>query len=565
MEAVNEMEEIKEMEEVNEMEAVNEIKARKNEINRKSYEKQKIKIARVRILKRIANGGNVEDNTINDPIYEWTDEERHILKSARKDKESLYYVDTRTEEFIEDFSPNVSLLSKGNYKLHKEDQQSEGYLSTKNKTTNLMLSFKDCEMEFHRFVKEKLILKSDNKGDIQRKLIIKSYTNRLQMLLDIYGTDNVLELYQNPERLHNKLITSHLSLASVKDYISVLMTLYNKKAKVLRKNGSYVDLHEIVHEDQINKKIRPYVRSGILLSKATETYRHLIESYYSWIDIKKLPMMLSSLPDTELKNLRDKVIVNFYIKESVLRDNLGSVRVIYEDDTQYDRDVLLNDVKTNVIDLQTGILTIKDFKTNDTKEKLLIYVSKETIEMVNKYLHLTHTQTKKKPEYLITKNDGTMYLDGKISGYIRDIFNKYTGVDDFSINTLRHSVATFHNDFSPPSIKNYIANRLQHTEKQHIQYIRASDKVKKLPLVENFKETETVKEFKYLGERCAVRFTRQNEKTKKYYIELGEIVLSDDSAYIYRILFNNKDTEDSVSFDDIRNPYTVNKAVITIM
>jgi hypothetical protein len=76
-----------------------------------------------------------------------------------------------------------------------------------------------------------------------------------------------------------------------------------------------------------------------------------------------------------------------------------------------------------------------------------------------------------------------------------------------------------------------------------------------------------VKEFKYLGERCAVRFTRQNEKTKKYYIELGEIVLSDDSAYMYRILFNNKDTEEShsVSFDDIRNPYTVNKAVITIM
>jgi hypothetical protein len=349
----NEMEEANN---ANEMEEANEIKARKNEINRKSYEKQKIKIARVRILKRIANGGNVEDNTINDPIYEWTDEERHILKSARKDNKSLYYVDTRTEEFIEDFSPNVSLLSKGNYKLHKEDQQSEGYLSTKNKTTNLMLSFKDCEMEFHRFVNEKLILKSDNKGDIQRKLIIKSYTNRLQMLLDIYGTDNVLELYQNPERLHNKLITSHLSLASVKDYISVLMTLFNKKAKVLR-NGSYVDLDEIIHEDQINKKIRPYVKSGILLSKATETYRHLIESYYSWIDIKKLPMMLSILPDTELKNLRDKVIVNFYIKESVLRDNLGSVRVIYEDDTQYDRDVLLNDVKTNDIDKQVFLLS----------------------------------------------------------------------------------------------------------------------------------------------------------------------------------------------------------------
>jgi hypothetical protein len=552
----------------NELKA-NELKAHKNEINKKSYEKQKIKIARVRILKRIANGSNVDEKTINNPIFEWTDEEKLILESARKNNKSLYYVEKRSEEFIKEFSSNVSLLSKGNYKLHKEDMQSEGYLFTKNNTNNLLLSFEDCENEFHRFVNvEKTILMNKKKGDIQRKLIIKSYTNRLQMLLDIYGTDNVLELYQNPERLHNKLVTSHLLLASVKDYISVLMTLYIKKAKVLR-NGSYVELNTIIHKDQINHKIRPYVKSGILLSKANETYRHFIEPYYSWVDIKKLPLMLSILPDTELKYLRDKVLVNFYIKESVLRDNLGSVRVIYESDTQRDRDVLLKDVKTNVLDLRTCILTIKDFKTNNTNDELLIHVSKETIDIVNKYLDLTYTKTKTKPKYLITKNDGTMYLDGKISGYIRDMFNKYTGVHDFSINTLRHSVATFHNDCSPLSIKSYVSYLLQHTEKQHIQYIRASDKVKKLPLVESFKETEPVKKFKYLGERCAVRFTRKKEKPNKY-IELGEIVLSAKSTETYRIVFNNKNTEEThfVSFNNIDDPITVgtnNIPVITIM
>lgn len=534
----------------------NALKNTKNETNRKSYEKQKIKIARVRILKRIANGSNVDDKTINDPKYEWTDEEKRILETGRKDNTSLYYVEQRSEEFIKEFSPNISLLSKGNYELLFEDVTSQSYLITKKQTENLMLSLKDCVKDFDKFVNiEKKILKNENKGDIQRKLIITTYTNRLQMLLDIYGTDNVLELYRNPERLHNKLLTSHLSIASVKDYVSVLITLYKFNADVALSDGTLSNLLEVIHKGQIyeKKKLRAFVKSGICLSKNNEEYRRNIDSYYSWDDIKKLPIMLSMLPDTNLKNLRDKVIVNFYIRESVLRDNLGSVKVIYKNDPR--RNALLNDVKTNVLDLQTGILTIKDFKTNDSHVPLPIHVSKETIDLVKNYLDLTKTKTKIKPDYLITKNDGTMYLNGKLSGYIRDMFNKYTGVHDFSINTLRHSVATFHRSNSPIRIRNFLSRLLQHTERQHIQYTRSSEQVDTLPLVEHFKETEPAKIHKYLGERCAVILNKE--------VYLGEIVLSDGQD-TYRVLFYDKEIKEAnnnITFNNIPN----NNPVIVLM
>ena len=522
-----------------------ELRAYNSQKSRESYERRKQKIANQRALKRVMKAtlsSKKCKEMINDDERGWTDKEKSMLNTACKKIDEILRVDEVPEEDVPIISENVSKLSKGFYQLYPKDQTSEAYMSTLNKSKNLSLSLIDCQNAFDYLFDNDLLMRNDRpKSEQQKKINLDYYKSKLNVVFKIYGTDNLLELYQNPENLHNKLVTSHLSMGAVKEYVSVLISLY--KRSIIVDNSVFPDLTQIVHKDQLNK-IREFMKKGIELSKANETFKFNTEAYYSWDDIKLILELIKMniKKDNNLINFRDQLILQFYIKESVLRDNLGNVQIIYSRKDQY----IPSDPTENLYFINEDVLIFKDFKTNNVFEPLTVYISTDTKMLINQYFSEYKKVFKKDPKYLITKNDGDIYKKGKLSKYIKTIFEKYTGSTDFSINDLRHSMATFHR-YSSLEVKNYLAKMMQHSWNQHLKYERHSNVTLPFPNIkeEVFNALKIKKEpdFPLLNETC-LYITNDNLQSEKMELSVGTIRKNNDISTkkykIYKIEPNNK-------------------------
>ena len=338
--------------------------------------------------------------------------------------------------------------------------------------------------------------------------------------MNVYGTDDLLHLYTNPERFLNKMMTSHISVGSIKGYVSLLLTIYKHSD-----DTSPMDIKQLIDTKQINK-LSNHVKQGIQLSKEEELLRLEHEPYYLWSDIKRVVKLVNNHSGKNtIEGLRDRVIINMYVKESVFRDNLGSVFVGVKPQTKED--------KRNYLNIQTGKLTLKDFKTSQYFKggSVHTFISAETLLLIRTYLYEMEKATQKTSEYLIMKNDGTPYKDGKLSNYIISMFEKYAGVRNFSINDLRHSVATHHMN-SPTRIKTMVSFYLHHSFEQHLMYERHSKNTLSFPAL----SIDDPNEDEYIGER--VSFITNNPSGKTI-VAVGTIV-SKKTNGVYTIKFNNR-------------------------
>lgn len=511
-------------------EQIKEYNARRS---RMSYEKNKQLISNRRIMKNVMKGTMSAERCqqLIQSDRNWTAEQLQMLQAAHAKYAQMKLVHDVPQKDFQRISSLVSKESKGFFQLEPKDENSEAFVITKQNSKNKRVSLQDCHQAYTYLYNHNLLMKSDRpKSDQQQLISLQRYQSRFSTLFSVYGTDNLLDMYQNPERVHNKLVTSHLSMGSVKEYLSVLISLYRRSPLIDR--DIFPDLSRIVHKDQI-QKLGKFMKNGIKLSKATDTFKFYTEAYYDWTDIKLILKLVKTnhKQTARFSNLRDQLILQFYIKESVLRDNLGNVKVVYDSTREQ---YVPTDPVENVFFVNEGTLLFRDFKTNNVYDPLLVHISKETQQIVDSYFAEYRTLFNSDPPFLITKNDGQEYTKGKLSRYINHMFQRQAGVSDFSINDLRHSMATFHR-YSPVAVKNYIAKMMQHSFGQHLLYERHNQNISqfaeltedKKVYFENIKRQQTLP---LLDETCLFvsNFT-ENTNTPQV-LKMGTLKQNEDGA-----------------------------------
>ena len=458
---------------------------RHNEQSRASYERNQLQISRNRILQRVRRGSVVRKSTIDDPKYEWTEEELGMLRKPYENLEKKVYVPQRSNQFMERNKDRLRVRTDGFVDFMTENSTSQSHLYAKNKSTGKRINERDMIEAFSILIDRNILLK--DKIDTQKRIGKQKYGSKVSTALKIYGTDNVLDIYVYPERFFNKLTTSHLSSSSIKDYLSLFVSFYKKSSEFpsneRRISPTIRELQTMVPLFQL-KPLQDGMKRTIKLSKEHEMVRLESAPSYRWADIKRIPALIAAHPESRtMRGLRDQVIARFYIEENVLRDNLGAIVVGNQEprDKESTSDAIRN--KPNYLNLKTGILYLNDFKTSTTFKNFKLRISDDTLRLVEEYLSKVEETTHKRPTHLITKDDGTIYKDGKLSSYISTMFEKYTKANKFTINDLRHSVATHHRN-SSQRIKEYIAYLLQHSFQQHIRYERHSDEYLEFPVNE---------------------------------------------------------------------------------
>ncbi len=495
---------------------------------RKSYLKNKEAISKRRALVRLNKGELIHSSSIEKG--EMTKEEQEIVEQYKQKEAERLFVPTRDPTFIQQYNEGLVQQSKGFYTLMPEDTTSDDYIKSLQNTTNKSFNIEMANNMFDNFIDNGILM--NNKSETQKDIAKKSYHSKLQTIMNIYGGNDLLKLYTHPERFLNKMMTSHVSVGSIKGYVSLLITLYKHS-----NNESPIHLKEVIDKGQI-EKLSKHVKQGIELSKEEELLRLEHEPYYTWSDIKKIVNIINNHPDKDtIEGLRDRVIINMYVKESVFRDNLGSVYVGVKPQAKDD--------KRNYLNIQTGKLTLKDFKTSQYFKGGAVhtYISPETLQLIRTYLYEMEKVIEKTTEHLIMKNDGSPYKDGKLSNYIISMFEKYADVRNFSINDLRHSVATHHKD-SPTRIKSMIAFYLHHSFEQHLMYERHSKNTLTFPVFTK-NATESLQSNSWIGERVSVITQNPNGKT---IVAIGTIIkrksdlgdTNDIRKGVYTIKFNNR-------------------------
>ena len=476
------------------------------EKSKRSYLKNKEEIARRRALARLEKGSMISSYTIKESVI--TQEDKSLLEQLQSRQNEHMFIPDRSPQFIENHQDKVTMESQGFYQLLPEDNESISYISTLEKTHNIYFTLQHGFDMIDEMIDNDYLMK--DKSEIQKQIAKRNYKSKLHTLMSIYGSTNLYDIYVNPERFLNKMMTSHISLGSVKGYISIVITFYNYSE----------NMKHIIHNGQINK-IKKHLKIGIEFSKEEELQRLENEPYYKWDDFKRIVKLIMDHPlANTIQGLRDQVIINMYVKESVLRDNLGMIQLVTRNPKS----------KVNFLNLQTGFLKLNDFKTSKSFKHAEFYISFDTLYLIREYIYNIESILQKKVDYLITKNDGTPYKDGKLSSYISDMFQRYTGAKNVSINDLRHSLATHHRE-SPQRIKDMISDRLHHSYRQHILYERHSNHHLQFPVLKD----SYVNEDLFLDESVAVI---QTDK-KKTIILFGKIIRKiNDNTYL--IQFNNR-------------------------
>jgi hypothetical protein len=515
--------------------------------SRKSYTKRKDAIARRRALLRLEKGQIINPTTIKDTVI--TDDDKLLIGELHNKVKEHMFVPERTPEFIQYYQERISNESLDRYSLLAEDTESEGYITTLRQSKNKFFSIQDGFDMIDLLIQHEKLMKPmikpnarltdpkrTNKSDTQKKIAIRNYRSKLHTIMGVYGTNNLYDVYSHPERFLNKLMTSHISIGSVAGYVSLLLTFYKYS------NTPYcINIQNIIHIDKITK-LSLHMKSGVDLSKRQEVLRLETEPYYVWEDFKKIVHVIKDHPLAQtVQGLRDQVISTMYMKENVLRDNLGMIKVVERNLPEED--------PSNYLNLKTGFMRLKDFKTSTSFSQVKFYISQSTLILIREYLYavelynLPYTSRKyMRSIYLIMKNDGTLYKDGKLSNYITQMFERYTGAKNVSINDIRHSLATHHRK-SDYSTKRMIANMMHHSFRQHELYEREHDTHLTFPVLENDQKYNNLEP--YIGEQVSVKNVLYNKKRQELPI-IGTVVSKiKDTENMYLIAFNHPKVMDA--------------------
>lgn len=522
-----------------------------------SYHNNKVKVARRRILNAIDKGRCVLEKTLHDPKYQWNDAEKAMMVKCLQNRRDRYIKHPKDITFVRDYrfrrpypSDNikeyqqkqseelkrlenkVKILEKDIKNIDDDNLQRillNEIKDLKSKITNNPIKTRvspiftsDDDIPFsppHRETtheeenqhsSNEIIISTQDVIDTYTYLIendfmyegrsefskergLKEYTRNINRLFsklkdhNIKKTYNLLDLYLNP-KLYEDITYNN------KKYLQILYKLHTLSCK-----GKY-PAYSIVPKSIINlcnkvDNIRFFTEQYSLITdkeKEREIERMNNSPYYDWEDIKKIPYLITG---NSLQELKDKILIQIYTEENIVRDNLGLLQIVYTKPKHKvnfnyiyktkngNYNICLNDYK-NVFMRGSYKIELSESISNLIDEYISKMEKKINSTKSHKFKKIPYT---KKLEYLFTQENGEKYADGKLSRYILSMFKRYTGAVNLGINQLRHSVATYYKDRND-KFKAKLAYKMQHSLTQHKKYERVSSKVIKLPIFDKTKQ-----------------------------------------------------------------------------
>lgn len=485
-------------------ESEEQLKERKRRYNaeksKRSYLKKKEQVLKNRILRRVGCGGSVNEETVANRDGRFTEDEMRMLQQSKANATNARFVAPITPEMQELGTADLREASRNKFAFIEEDTTSEAYLETKRNCENKQLTLQDASTIMNYIVErhpQRVLevnpdpterrmwgLMSKSRKN-QRTLAFKGYYSKLKIILEICGTSNLLDVYTNIENFHNRILSSHVKPGSVKGYFSALRTLHKYSSDaVLPGTNNFVKFNAWIHPDQV-KKLVAYINSGVALAKDQANARTIEEQYYDWGDFKKMVEIVKNHPERNtVRGMRDHIILHMYVYELVLRDDLGEIEII-ENKLPKMKDEF---DKRNYLNLKTGVLYLHHYKTAKAYGDFSTVLFDDTLQLVKTYLNALKTQRNGTlPKYLITKDNGELFKNGKLSGYITDMFKRYTTPPNrpihsnplnITINSMRHSFVThIRQSRGGTRYASFLLGVMRHSFEQDNEYIRNTEPV----------------------------------------------------------------------------------------
>jgi len=181
----------------------------------------------------------------------------------------------------------------------------------------------------------------------------------------------------------------------------------------------------------------------VLNNKDQEDKVNLEKLKIKWDEYIKIVKDLTK--DEKINNI-DKIIYNLYMNFP-LRDDFGNVEITDQ--------VLSNDINKNFYNYKNKKLYIRDYKNKK--------IHGNKIYDIPEYLHkLIMIEKDNNKKYIISKKNGTLYSNGKLSDYIRKNSIKYFK-KSISIDDIRHSVVSFYDSNKSTKSRKGLAKIMNHS------------------------------------------------------------------------------------------------------
>ena len=544
------------------------------ERSKKSYYKNKIKVARRRILNAIDKGRCVHEKTLTDPKYEWNEAEKAMLEKCLQNRRDRYLKDVSKITDIRDKRFRYPYPSENIRELHRQElaklielekrlkRHKKMLKKLKNNKDSDVYKFISVEIEnIEKSITEFRVKTTQNKKfvsklpynieskpqdvkpdpppqsttlfrkitaedvkkvyeEIFKKNILKNTQknrNRIYKIIDNMFkqvTDDLFLVYQDPKKYEDKL-------KNKKDFLNIIYRVYNFTTTYYNEvdiPDSVRQLNMVVYESVFTILFNR-IQSG---NKEREISRMYNEPYYDWEDIKKIPDII--VESKNVRNMMDKILVLIYVEENVLRDDLGNVEIR----NKYCANCKVNYIMRNSFVKQDDnryIIYLNDYKTAAYRGEYRVTLSNKVSKLIDEYFNLRKIDFSGNTQYLFVNDKGHKYANGKLSSYIISMFKRHTGAVNLGINQLRHSVATYFKDASKEA-KEQLAVKMQHSFDQHIRYERYSGIKIKIPI---FSESE-IEDNPLVGETVKV----YNKQTGD--VDQGVVRLSGEK---YTVFFSN--------------------------
>lgn len=213
---------------------------------------------------------------------------------------------------------------------------------------------------------------------------------------------------KNPQKDLNK--------ARSLNYLIFLNQLLNK----------LIDIKDKLKEDifkKLKRDIKQMKKMNVEMNDNKTSFGTLA---IEWKDYLEKVKELTKKPDVPL---RDKILYNLY-KTLPLRDDFGDVELVEKD---YDDDSI-----KNFYNINTHMFHLRNYKTKHTFGNKKYKMFKYLADLIKKSFDDGN-------RFLIVKNSGEKFYNGKLSKYIIYNSSNYFG-KSISIDDIRHSVITYFNE-----------------------------------------------------------------------------------------------------------------------
>ncbi len=488
------------------------VKSKNAEKSRKSYDKNKIVIAKQRILKRVADGKRVKRSTLFDDKYNWTDEQKQSIETSLMSHGLVVNTNLATvvDEIVKD------IINESEEKADAQAVQKEVNINTPysiadfNKyTATAMLTINDIKdfyanLMCNRFTStgsdgqgtnafEINPLLKDNKGFYANNTWA-DYNNKINKFFkavkEVHDSDNLYDFMRSPAPVIEKIKQYHNNKPGYADTVAKISGFISKCQNVLPadpfKRQLFINAKRVFPENvltfctsfatKIPDETMSIIRDQTVTAGAKEKTAKILEEretmeYYDFDCLINANSHIAATEPNNRHGLQTKLLSELYIRNLPGRDDFGKLVVINQPPPAMKEKAKK---QQNYYDTSTGTIYIRDHKTAEFYPEIIKKVTPEAKLLAEKYLATFDTP----PKYLIVKDDGTTYHEGRLSKIIVQMFDRTIGIP-LTINDIRHSAITYYHKKYANSVadEERLARDMGHSMETHCKYLRESDKV----------------------------------------------------------------------------------------